>query len=83
MIFQQSQIAASVKAAVVLAIQSNLGDDPEFLRGVLAVAQHQAISFQIDWRDMVAELGPVVGQNGIVLLDAVEGQRYIEGRVVG
>lgn len=80
MIFPQSQIAASVKAAVVLAIQSNLGDNPEFLRGVLAVAQHQAISFQLDWLEIVDELAPVVRENGISLLDE-QRHCYIEGRL--
>lgn len=64
-VYFQDDIAGTILAGVVLAVQSAraCGDNVEFLRGALVAYQHQALMFQIEWPGIVDRARECLGDD--------------------
>jgi hypothetical protein len=62
------EIRASVMSGVVLAISS--GANVEYIRGVLALAQHQVLGLGLSWAEFARDAKRELGVDGLGLLDA-------------
>lgn len=70
-VYFKSEIQNSIVAGIVLAARMTAGQDVEFLRGILALAQHQALAFGLSWQALVADARQNLTGDGCELLDAV------------
>lgn len=69
-VYFKSEIRDSIVAGIVLAARTAPDQDVEFLRGILAMAQHQALSFGLSWQALAADACRNLAGNGCELLDA-------------
>jgi hypothetical protein len=67
-----SDLRAVVLAGVVLSVRTaraqGLGN-VEFVAGILALAEHQALAFKVSWPDVLCDVRQVLGDGYAGLLD--------------
>ena len=63
-----SEVRAHVMAGAVLAIASS-GGNVEYIRGILALAQHQVIGLGFSWVEFAKEAQRELGVDCLALLD--------------
>jgi len=71
-VYFQNDIEAIIAAGLLLAIESNGGQDANFLRGILAMGRHQCQAVGGNWQAMVKSLGLTAGAPMMELLDVVD-----------
>ena len=62
-------IKGAIVGGIVLAVESDQGRTVEYLRGVLALARHQAAIFCLDWSSVIADVRGSLGDDLRGLLD--------------
>ena len=71
-VYFQNDIEAIIAAGLLLAIESNGGQDTNFLRGILAMGRHQCQAVGGNWQAMVKSLGLTAGVPMMELLDVID-----------
>lgn len=68
----QDEIGQRLLAAVVLVVRSaqRQGGDPQFIAGVLALAEHRALAEDQDWAALLAQARAALGADVGRLIDA-------------
>jgi len=65
-------IQRAIVSGVVLAVQADQGRSVEFLRGILALAAHQARTFGVSFAVVLQEARADLGADSLALLDMVQ-----------